>query len=250
MPTAVIFPLVSPPFAPKGALKPFAKVENREVFLRCVELYTPRDHIAQKLLICTPDDLETIQQKYSAHLGFQGVSVSTGGSTWFSCVARALEKLNPEIDTVLIHDPCCPAVPYTLLDALDDAISSAPPTVGGVVPTLPTRTAFADIEGSGGSKHLKEFVDMSAVVTVQSPQIFRRPALTEAYAKRTADIAPMDDAELLLLTTPHKILTLPGSRYNERIDSEETLKLARDFISHMPKPKSKTPLTPFDEAQW
>ena len=248
MPTAVIFPLVNPPFAPKGAAKPFAKVDNREVFLRCVELYTPRDHIAQKLLVCTPDDLETIQKKYSAHLGFQGVSVSTGGSTWFSCVARALEKLNPDIDTLLIHDPCCPAVPYTLLDALDDAIASAAPTVGGVVPTLPTRSAFADVEG----KQLKEFVDMSAVAVVQSPQIFRRAALAEAYEKRTSspDIAPMDDAELLLLTTAHKILTLPGSRFNERVDSEETLKLARDFISHMPKPKSKTPLTPFDEAQW
>ena len=242
MSTAVIIPVVSPPFAPKGSCKPFAKVDNREIFLRVVELYAPREHVTQKLVIVTPDDLETIQRKYAAHLAFQGVSVATGGSDWFSCVARGLEKLNPEITTVIIHDAVCPAVPYTLLDALDEASTKSP----AVVPILPTRSAFADVDG----KLLKEFVDMTAVQSIQSPQIYHRALLAEAYAKRDPTAHYMDDAELVLLTTGSKITTLPGSRYNERIDSDESARLAKDFLSHMPKPKSKTPLTPFDEAQW
>jgi 2-C-methyl-D-erythritol 4-phosphate cytidylyltransferase len=237
--------LTNPPYAGKGSAKPFAKVENREVFLRCVELYAPREHVTQKIVIVTPDDLETIQKKYAGHLALHGVNVATGGSTWFSCVARGLEKLKDDIDTVIIHDPCCPAVSFMLLDALDEAIAKAPPSVGGVIPTLPTRSAFADVDG----KELKEFVDMTAVLAVQSPQIFRRSSLADAYAKR-GDSTYMDDAELVLMTTGQKITTIPGSRFNERIDSEETAKLARDFIGHLPRPKSKTPLTPFDEAQW
>jgi 2-C-methyl-D-erythritol 4-phosphate cytidylyltransferase len=248
MPTAVIFPLTNPPYAAgggKGSAKPFVKVDNREVFLRCVELYTPREHVTQKIVVVTPDDLETIQKKYAGHLALHGVNVATGGSTWFSCVARGLEKLKDDVDTVIVHDPCCPAVAFTLLDALDDAMAKAGANVGGVAPTLATRSAFADAEG----KEIKEFVDMTAVLAVQSPQIFRRAVLADGYAKRGDGIF-MDDAELVLMTTGAKISTVPGSRFNERIDSEESAKLARDFISHLPRPKSKTPLTPFDEAQW
>lgn len=241
MPTAVIIPLVHPPFAQKGSSKPFAKIDNREIFLRVVEMYASREHVVQKLLAITPDDLALIQSKYVAHLGFQGVSVATGGSDWFSCVGRAIEKLKPEIDTVIVHDGACPAVPYTLLDALDDAITKT----DAVVPVLPTRSAFADAEG----KALKEYVDMTAVQEIQSPQAFKRAVLQEAYAKRNGQTF-MDDGELVLMTLGRRITTIAGSRLNQRMDSEEILKLGKDLIAHLPRPKSKTPLTPFDEAQW
>src|SRR4051812_40423749 len=100
MSIAVIFPLVAPGFAAKNALRPFAKIDGREVFLRCVELYAPRDEVQQRIVVVPPDDLETMQGRYSAHLGFQGVSVTAGGSDWFSCVERGLEKLEATIETV------------------------------------------------------------------------------------------------------------------------------------------------------
>ena len=50
MPVAVIFPLVTPPFLPKTGTRAFAKVESREVFLRCVELYAPRNQVTQRIV--------------------------------------------------------------------------------------------------------------------------------------------------------------------------------------------------------
>lgn len=239
---AVIFPLVAPPFAAKSALRPFSKVDGREVFLRSVELYTPRE-MHQRIVVVTPDDLETMQERFSAHLGFQGVTVAGGGSDWFACVSRGLEKLDEKVDTVIIHDPCCPAVPFTLLDALEEAIGRSK-DAAGVVPVLPTRSAFADLE----SGRIKEYVEMSAVSEVQSPQIFRRAALAEVYVNRGSNTA-IDDAELVALAGK-KIVTIGGSRFNMRIDSDEMVRLAKDLIGHTPKPKPKTPLTPFGEAEW
>ena len=245
MKLAVIFPVVAPPFAAKSAAKPFVKVDNREIFLRTVELYAPRERIEQRIVVVPPDDLGTIQQKFAAHLGFQGVSVAGGGADWFSCVARALEKLNPEVEAVIIHDACCPAVPFTLLDALEEAFEKAK-GVAGIVPVMPTRCGFADM---GGGKAVEEYIDMSSVSEVQSPQIFSRKALDAAYAKRDKEASYVDDAEMIL-AQGGKILTIAGSRFNQRIDSDDALKLAKDLIDRMPKPKPKTPLTPFDEAQW
>jgi len=242
MPVAVIFPLVTPSFVAKTATRAFAKIDSREVFLRSVEVYTQRN-VEQRIVVVTPDDLQTMQEKYAAHLGFQGVTVAGGTSDWFGCVARGLEKLEEGIDTVLIHDPCCPAVSFYLLDALEEALGKEK-GAAGVVPVLPTRNAFGDLEG----RMISEFVDMSKVAEVQSPQIFRRAALAAAYAKRGGNTF-VDDAELMI-AAGHKIATIAGSRFNQRIDTDEMTRLGKDLLEHLPRPKPKTPLNPFGEAEW
>ena len=251
MVVAVIFPVVAPPYLARsvvGVSRAFAKVENREVFLRTIELYAKRDQVAQRLVVVIPDDLQTVHEKYANQLAFQGVSVTAGTSEWFGCIARALEKLEASVDTVIVHDPCCPAVPFPLSDALEEALTKNA-SIAGVVPVLPTGSAFADVQISGGGGGIiNEYVEMSQVFQVQSPQIFRRQPLVDAYAKRAGKTF-VDDAELLL-TVGHKIATIPGSRLNQRIDSDEMVRLGKDLIDHLPKPKPKTPLNPFDEAQW
>ncbi len=256
MPIAVIFPLVDPPFSRRegSSGKPFAKVENREVFLRTVEVYTPRNQVAQRIVVTSPDDLGEMQERYSAHLGFQGVAVAGGTSEWFGCVERGLAKLlelektgSPICDTLIIHDPCCPAASFMLLDALEDALARNN-SAAGVVPVLPARTAFADLHGEPGAGTLSEYVDMAKVFEVQSPQIFRRAEFAAAYAARGNNLF-VDDAELLL-SAGHKIAAIPGSRFNQRIDSDEMIRLAKNLLDHLPKPKLKTPLNPFGEAEW
>jgi 2-C-methyl-D-erythritol 4-phosphate cytidylyltransferase len=247
---AVIFPVVPPPFlarTPTSGGKPFAKVDNREVFLRAIELYAKRDQVAQRIVVVIPDDLRTIQEKYANQLAFQGVSVSAGTSDWFGCVARALEKLDASVDTVLVHDPCCPAVPFPISDALEETLARDS-ALAGVVPVLPAGSAFADVQTAGGGGIVNEYVEMSQVFQVQSPQIFRRQPLVDAYAARAGKTF-VDDAELLL-TAGLKIASVPGSRLNQRVDSEEMIRLAADLIERLPKPKPKTPLSAFEEAQW
>lgn len=257
MPIALIIPVVAPGYlaeasaAVRATSRSYAKIDGREVFLRTVELYTPRDQVAQRIVVVPPDDLEEMHDRYSAHLGFQGVTVCGGGSDWFGCVGAALGKLNADIDTVIIHDAACPAVPFTLLDALEEALARNRSAVG-VVPVIPTRSAFADITptASGGGL-ISDYVDMAKVMEVQSPQIFRRKALEQSYAARGADRF-VDDAELVQARGGGgaKIATIPGSRYNLRIDSDELVRLGKDLLEHMPRPKAKTPLTPFGEAEW
>src|SRR5438477_10375120 len=157
MAIAVIFPVVDPPYAASAGAtggggggggtakgRPYAKVDYREVFLRCVELYNPRDQVAQRIVVVPPDDLQVMQERYSAHLGFQGVTVTAGGSDWFSCVKRGLEKLDELehnggviTDTVIVQDTSCPAVAFTLLDALEESLAKLK-EAAGVVAVLPS----------------------------------------------------------------------------------------------------------------
>ena len=243
MAIAVLFPVVVPAYVAKGMARPFVKIENREVFLRSVEVYAQRDEVTQRIVISTPDDLAVMQEKYASHLGFSGVNVVGGTSDWFGCVARGLTRLEDEVDTVIVHDACCPTVGFPLLEALEEALAKNK-GCAGVVPVLPSRSGFADLEGAG----LSEYVEMSKVHEVQSPQIFRRQALVEAYGKR-GNNTYVDDAELMM-AAGHKIATVAGSRINQRIDTEEMVRLGKDLLAHLPRPKPKTPLNPFGEAEW
>src|SRR3954464_10972768 len=201
MSMAVIFPLVTPPFVGKSYSRAFARIDSREIFLRTIEIYAPRNHVTQRLVVVQPDDMQTMQERFSAHLGFQGVTVAGGTSDWFGCVERGLARLDADIELVMIHDPCCPAVPFTLLDAMEDVLAKAK-DAAGIVPVLPSRSAFADVE----SGETSEYVDMSKVSEVQSPQLFRRKPLEAAYAKR-ADGTFVDDAELVM-SIGNKIATV------------------------------------------
>lgn len=250
MPMAVIFPLMNPAFVARGTGRLFAKVESREVFLRSVEVYAPRNQVVQRIVVVPPDDLQTVQERYAAHLGFQGVTVAGGTSDWFGSVARGLARMEeaekggaPIADLVMVHDPCCPAVPFTLLDAMEEGLAKEKGW-GGAVMVLPARTGFADVEG----RTINEYVDMAKVVEVQSPQLFRRKALVEAYGRREGKTF-VDDAELVI-SAGSRVGTIAGSRLNQRIDSDEMARLAKDLIEHLPKPKPKTPLNPFGEAEW
>jgi len=237
---AVLIVTVPPPSAAGTSSRPFAKVENREIFMRTIELYANRDAVTQRVLCVGVDDLETVHAKYSAHLGFQGVNVTAGGPDWFGVVARGLEKLKPEIEVVFVHDACCPVVPFTLLDALDVAVAKA----GAVAPALPVAGSVVHAPGNA----LTAPVESGGFQRLQYPHVFKKEVLVNAYAQRGA-IRGNDDITLVHLTGG-KVTLLPGSEYNVRIDSDELQRLAGDYLKHLPKPKSKSPLTPFDEAQW
>ena len=207
-------------------------------------MYANRDAVTQRILCVTPDDLATVQEKYSAHLGFQGVSVTAGGPDWFGLVARGLEKLKPEVDVVITHDACRPAVPYTVLDALEQSVGAtgaAAPVAGAGAAALATLTA---------EKNVDAWRSAEGLVEVQSPQIFGRKILTEAYAARANVKALLLDDASLVRACGGRIATVPGSRLNQRLDGDDMLRMAGDLLKHLPRIKSKAPASPFDEAQW
>ena len=241
--TAVLIVLVNPPWDQNRSGKPMVKIDNREVFMRSVELYANRDSVQQRILCVLPDNLANIQQKYGAHLGFQGVSAAAGGPDWFGAVARGLEKLKPEIQTVFIHDACCPAVPYTVLDALEQAAEKSE----AVVPIVNTSGSLGRLSDA---QQIGEWIGTTRMVEIQSPQIFSRKLLQEAYEKRSEIKGPLADDAALVKAAGGKITTAPGWRLWLRIDSDEAVRLAGDVLKHMPKPRSKAPISPFDEAQW
>lgn len=235
-PTAVLFLAVPPAGAAKGRY--FSKLDGREVFMRTIELYANRDHITQHILVVPPDDLANVQSRYGAHLGFQGVSVAAGGPAWMAAIAAGLQKVKPEAAAVIIHDAARPAVPYMVLDALDEAIDTAP----AAVPVLKVTGSFAQVtDGTLGDP-----IQTPALHDIQTPQIFLPDVLQAAVALNDGP----DDLLQRVRSLGHTVVTVAGSPYNVRVDSVEMVKLGGDCLKHLSRPRAKGPANPFEEAQW
>ena len=83
----------------------------------------------------------------------------------------------------------------------------------------------------------------------QTPQVFRRSLIEEAYAKREGFNAT-DDAQLVeRLGKP--VTVVPGSPVNLKITTKEDQRLAEQALKALPKPKFDKPIHPFaNDDMW
>ena len=224
--------------------KPFANLDGRAVWLRCAELFISRDDVCQCLIVVAPEDQETFRRRYQANLAFMNVQIADGGKERFESVANALALVKPEAEFVAIHDAARPCVTAESIDAV---FAGAVKTGAAMLAVSVTDTVKrADDKG-----RVQETVPRKDLWLAQTPQVFRRDWLLEAYAKRSQlGDAITDDAQLIE-AMGHPVCLLQGSTGNIKITTREDLSLAEAILKARPKPKAARPLHPFDdEYKW
>ena len=81
---------------------------------------------------------------------------------------------------------------------------------------------------------ITETVDRRGLWAAQTPQVFRRELLLEAYAARKAGAT--DDAQLVEATGA-TVTIVEGSPLNIKLTTREDLKLAEQVLKVLPQPK-------------
>jgi 2-C-methyl-D-erythritol 4-phosphate cytidylyltransferase/2-C-methyl-D-erythritol 2,4-cyclodiphosphate synthase len=107
-----------------------------------------------------------------------------GGNERSDSVRAGLNAIADEI--VLVHDAARPFCPPTIVDRLLDALGEA----DGAVPVLAVADALARAD-----RQLRETIDRSNAVRIQTPQAFRAQALRDAYASWSGP-PPTDEASV------------------------------------------------------
>jgi 2-C-methyl-D-erythritol 4-phosphate cytidylyltransferase len=77
----------------------------------------------------------------------------------------------------------------------------------------------------------------------QTPQVFRRQLLLDAYAKQ-GNLQPTDEAQLVE-QLGHPVTLVDGSPLNLKITSSEDFRLAEAALDALPRPKTLRALHPF-----
>lgn len=224
--------------------KPYLNLDGRAVWLRAAELFVARDDVCQTLLVIAPDDQEMFERRYRANIVFMNVQVVVGGAQRFDSVANALAKLNPAAEYVAVHD----AVRPCLTGELIDAVFASAVTHGAALLAVPVndtvKTADAQKKVTGG-------VSRDGLWLAQTPQVFRRDWLVDAYAKRASFKGTITDDAQLIEAGGHSVYLVPGESTNIKITTKADLHLAEAILKSRPEKKVKGPIHPFaEEEMW
>jgi 2-C-methyl-D-erythritol 4-phosphate cytidylyltransferase len=230
---AVILPAAgqSRRFHDKAYKKPFAPLAGRAVWLHSAERFMNRPDVKQLIVVIAAEDRELFNLKFGANIAILGVTVVEGGAERADSVQRAIEKLKDGIDFVAVHDAARPC----LADSWIDDVFAAAECDGAAILAAPVQSTLKRADEKGKSKRIIETVNRQSLWEAQTPQVFRRELLIEAYAKRGREPAT-DDAQLIeRLGKP--VTIVPCSPLNIKITTRDDLKLAEQVLKVLPKPK-------------
>lgn len=152
------------------------------------------------------------------------IDVVSGGGTRAHSVRRGLLRLveSASFELVAVHDGARPLVSCDLVRALVRRMGEEP-VVDGVCPALPLTDTIKEINGRG---LVTQGLDRSRLVSVQTPQVFRRDILLSAYQQPDGVLALVTDDAALVERVGGRVGTVSGQWDNLKITTPFDLRVA------------------------
>jgi 2-C-methyl-D-erythritol 4-phosphate cytidylyltransferase len=224
--------------------KPFASLDGRAVWLRTAELFWSREEVSRVYVVISPDDHDDFRARFGHLLAFANAELVAGGAERHDSVANALARVPGEVPFVAIHDAVRPLTPPALIDA----VFAAAREHGAALPAIPVADTLKQVDPA--TNRVAGTVPRAGVWQAQTPQVFRREWLAEAYAGRSEGVT--DDAQAVE-AAGHPIVVVPGAVVNFKITTKDDLELAEAVLRSRTAKKPEPPVSrgPFDdEAKW
>ena len=202
--------------------KVFMHLGGKPVWLRSVEKFLSREDVVQVIIVVSPEDIAWFRKYYIADINRLLLLVVAGGVDRVDSVRNGLIAVSPRVGYVAVHDAARPCVTEREISAVFSSAKKhgaallAAPVVGTI-----KRVVEGQVEETVPREHLWE---------AQTPQVFRRELILEAYKQRIRDI-PTDDAQLVeRLGEP--VCVVPSDRGNIKITTQSDLVLAKYLVEH------------------
>ncbi len=208
--------------------KPFANLAGRAVWLHAAEKFLNRDDCAQCIVAISPEDREEFERKFGANAAIMGVDLVDGGQERADSIEAALARIKPEVELVAVHDAARPCLAEAWLA---DVLAAAEQHGAAIL----ARRVVSTLKRVADDRSITETVAREGLWEAQTPQVFRRELLLQAYAQRDGFVAT-DDAQLVERIGA-KVVVVEGSPLNLKITTKADLKLAELALKALPKPK-------------
>jgi 2-C-methyl-D-erythritol 4-phosphate cytidylyltransferase len=225
--------------------KPFVSLDGRPVWQRAAELFWVRDDVSKVYLVIAPEDRDEFRSRFTHLIAFANAEVVDGGAERFDSVANALARVPESVGFVAVHDAVRPLGSAAMIDA----VFAAAARCGAAMPAIPLADTLKRVDPA--TNRITETLPRAGLWQAQTPQVFRRDWLVEAYAKRAEVKESITDDAQLVEALGHAVEVVPGSPTNFKITTKDDLELAEVIVKHrVAKPTDKPALGFGDEAKW
>jgi 2-C-methyl-D-erythritol 4-phosphate cytidylyltransferase len=223
-------------FKDKHYKKPFVPLAGRAVWLHSAERFLARDDVIQVILVISPEDRDDFKFKFASNVAILGIDVVEGGQERCHSVEAALAQVKPEADFICVHDAARPCIADVWIDNIFQAAEKS----GAAIFAIPVAGTLKRVNAT---HQIEETVPRDNLWEAQTPQVFRRQLLLDAYAGRDGFEAT-DEAQVVE-RMGHPVSVINGSPLNLKIATKEDQRLAEQALKALPKAKLSGPAHPF-----
>lgn len=206
-----------------AAKKPFVMLGGRPIITYCLAVLGA-SKIIDEIIVAVDESCIGRMRRLIPRYHLKKIrDVVRGGASRFESVRNCLERLDPSCGIVLIHDAARPFLEEGLIRG---TIASAK-RFGASIAAVPEQDTIKSVKGG---LFISNTVDRSRIWRAQTPQVFRRSLIVEAYANAPRDSSKITDDSCLIERLGKKVRIASGSYKNIKITTKEDLTLARKLI--------------------
>ena len=227
--------------AQQSKKKVFVELKGRPVWVRSAEAFCNRDDVVQTLIVVSPEDLEWFKEKFLPNLAFMNIEIVTGGAERSDSVKNALARVRADVDFVAVHDAARPLI----VKAWIDQVFRAAEQHGAALLATPVTSTLKRVNSNSC---IEQTVPRANLWAAQTPQVFRRQLLLDAYAQQ-GSLQPTDEAQLVE-QFGHPVRVVDGSPLNIKITNQDDFRMAEFLLDALPKEKSLGFLHPFADEKF
>ena len=198
---------------------------GRPVLAHVLSAFAAVDSVAEMIVAVSAKTVEWAGQTFG-ELASEGrrLEFIAGGAERTQTVALALEASDHSTELVAIHDAVRPLIrPAVIAEAMRVAIEHGAAVVGRPV----DHTIKTVAEGG----RVVETVPRRALWMAQTPQVFRREVITQAYERRGDMVGSVTDDAQLVEAMGQTVMMVPGDAANVKITTPEDLRLCEAILA-------------------
>lgn len=200
-----------------GIPKQYRLLAGLPVIARTISAFEESASIAGIIVVVPADDRDGLFREAIASRGFSKIrAVVSGGDTRQESVRNALAVVDDSVGIVAVHDGVRPLVTVELIDR---SVREAR-QCGAAVPGVPVADTLKSVDT--GSR-ITGTVEREGLWFVQTPQVFHRHIIQNAYERAFRERFSGTDDAVLVERTGVPVVMIPGSRDNMKITLEEDL---------------------------
>jgi 2-C-methyl-D-erythritol 4-phosphate cytidylyltransferase len=222
--------------------KQFVRLAGEQILVRSVRSVAAAG-IDRLVIVSHPDWLEETTSVIAAAGLSVPTSVVAGGRTRNESTRNGLLSLDADDDdVVVVHDAVRPLVPVDVIVRAIEPVAAG--TADSTDTVIPSADTLVIVEGD----RVVEIPDRSRYRRGQTPQVFRKSVLAQAYeaAAAAGDLAATDDCSLVLRYVPGaRVVAVAGDEVNLKITTRIDLVLADRMLQmRTVAPTAEDPVLP------
>jgi 2-C-methyl-D-erythritol 4-phosphate cytidylyltransferase len=201
--------------------KLFAQVAGQSVLSWTLQALIRSGSLSEIVVVVSDANVRSVRGLINELQSPIPVSTTPGGALRMESVRAGVEALDEKACLVLIHDAARPALSVDLIRRTITAAQAH----GAAIPVLPVTDTIKVV----ASSMVERTLDRNRLAAVQTPQVFRRDWLMDAYQKQGSGVEATDEASILE-RAGYQVAIVPGDDNNLKVTTQRDARVVDLFL--------------------